>query len=154
MPVQRAGARAKRRAARDPCHGLHRSRWDDHHHEPGAERPPPCPICLARGTMIATPRGEVAVEAIRPGDPVWTLDRSGHRIRAVVDRLIGSMPVPTGHEVVHLILADGRAVLVSPGHPLPDGRPSRPRAGDATTVRCRLRRTAALRRWPDVDLLP
>jgi hypothetical protein len=84
--------------------------------------PPPCPICLARGTVIATPGGGVAVEDIRPGDPVWTLDRSGHRIPAVVDR-IGSMPVPAGHEVVHLVLADGRGVLVSPGHPLPDGRP-------------------------------
>lgn len=84
--------------------------------------PPPCPICLARGTKIATPAGEVAVETLRPGDPVWTLDRLGHRNPAVVVR-VGSMAVPSSHEVVHLVLADGRAVLVSPGHPLPDGRP-------------------------------
>ena len=32
------------------------------------------------------------------------------------------MPVPAGHEVVYLVLADGRSVFVSPGHPLPDGR--------------------------------
>ncbi|HEV2005378.1 MAG TPA: Hint domain-containing protein [Candidatus Limnocylindrales bacterium] len=83
--------------------------------------PPPCPICLARGTKIATPDGEVAVEALKPGDPVWTLDRLGRRVPAVVDK-IGSMPVPAGHEVIHLVLADGRAVLVSPGHPLPDRR--------------------------------
>jgi hypothetical protein len=91
----------------------------------GSEEPsgrPPCPICLARGTNIATPLGDVVVEALRPGDPVWTLDRLGRRVAAVVVQ-VGSMPVPPGHQVVRLVLADGRAVLVSPGHPLPDGRP-------------------------------
>lgn len=93
--------------------------------------PPPCPICLARGTKIAIPGGEVAVEALRPGDPVWTLDRRGRRVPAVVVQ-VGSMPVPAGHEVVRLVLADGRAVLVSPGHLLPDGRPvATLRDGDA-----------------------
>jgi hypothetical protein len=84
--------------------------------------PPPCPICLAGGTMIATPAGDVAVESLRPGDPVWTLDRLGQRAAAIVVQ-VGSMPVPVGHEVVRLVLGDGRIVLVSPGHPLPDGRP-------------------------------
>jgi hypothetical protein len=84
--------------------------------------PPPCPICLARGTRIATPRGEVAIESLQPGDPIWTLDPAGERVAAVVDE-IGSTPVPADHEVVHLVLADGRAVLVSPGHPLAGGGP-------------------------------
>jgi len=88
--------------------------------EPGG--PLRCPICLARGTRIATPAGEVAVEVLRPGDPVWTLDHVGRRVPAVVSR-VGSMPVPAGHAVVRLVLSDGRAVLASPGHPLPDGRP-------------------------------
>jgi hypothetical protein len=87
-----------------------------------ASGPPPCPICLARGTSISTPAGDVAVEALRPGDPVWTLDRAGRRIAGVVTQ-IGSMPVPAGHQVVRLVLVDGRVALVSPGHPLPDGRP-------------------------------
>jgi hypothetical protein len=83
---------------------------------------PPCPICLARGTLIATPRGDVPIEALETDDPVWTLDRAGRRVSAIVDQ-IGSMAVPPAHEVVRLVLADGRAVLASPGHPLVDGRP-------------------------------
>jgi hypothetical protein len=86
---------------------------------PGAPRR--CPICLARGVMIATPKGPIAVEALRPGDPVWTSDRLGQPVSGLVVR-VGSTPVPPGHEMVRLVLADGRTVLVSPGHPLVDGR--------------------------------
>ena len=88
--------------------------------EPGGY--PPCPICLARGAAIATPIGDVSVETLRIGDLVWTLDRRGRRVAGVVVR-VGSMAVPTGHQVVRLVLGDGRTVHVSPGHPLPDGRP-------------------------------
>ena len=83
---------------------------------------PPCPICLTRGSMIDTPGGLVPVETLRPGDPVWTLDRLGRRVAGAVVQ-IGSMPVPAGHQVVRLGLRDGRSVLVSPGHPLSDGHP-------------------------------
>ncbi len=86
---------------------------------------PPCPICLARGTRIATPGGDVAVEDLRAGDVVWTLDASGARIAAPLVA-VGSVPVPPTHEVVRLALDDGRLVLVSPGHPTADGR----RVGD------------------------
>jgi hypothetical protein len=84
--------------------------------------PPPCPICLARGSRIATPLGERAVETIRVGDLVWTSDGVGGR-RAVPVVLVGSTPVPPEHEMVHLVTADGRSLVVSPGHPLADGRP-------------------------------
>jgi hypothetical protein len=83
--------------------------------------PPACPICLARGTLIDTPDGAVAVEALRPGMAVWTADRSGRRLAGVVLR-VGSAAVPPTHRVVNLALADGRSLTVSPGHPLPDGR--------------------------------
>jgi hypothetical protein len=82
---------------------------------------PPCPICLARGTRIATPAGEVAVEALRVGDIVWTLDPSGRQVAAPLVA-VGSTPVPPTHEVVRLELSDGRSVDVSPGHPTADGR--------------------------------
>ena len=87
---------------------------------------PPCPICLARGTRIATPSGDVAVEDLRVGDLVWTLD-AGVRV-AVPLVEIGSTPVPATHRVVQLRLSDGRAVDVSPGHPTADGR----KVGDLT----------------------
>ncbi len=84
-----------------------------------------CPICLARGTRIDTPNGPVPVEQLQPGDAIWTLDAAGRRVASVVERA-GSVPVPSTHEVVHVVLSDGRSVFVSPGHPLTDGR----RAGD------------------------
>jgi hypothetical protein len=84
--------------------------------------PPPCPICLSRGTLIATPNGPVAVEEIRTGLTVWTADASGLRVVGWVV-LAGSTPVPPTHRVVDLRLADGRTVRASAGHPLPDGRP-------------------------------
>jgi hypothetical protein len=83
--------------------------------------PPPCPICLARGSRIATPDGERLVEDLRPGMAVWTTDRVGRRVAGRVAE-VGSTPVPPIHQVVHLVLSDGRTVDVSPGHPLPDGR--------------------------------
>ena len=83
--------------------------------------PPNCPICLARGTRIATPAGEVPVEDLRAGDVVWTLGSSGARVAAPLLE-VGTTPVPSTHEVVRLVLSDGRALSVSPGHPTQDGR--------------------------------
>jgi hypothetical protein len=82
---------------------------------------PPCPICLARGTRIATPQGEVAVEDVRVGMRVWSIDGAGRPVVATVV-LVGQTPVPASHGVVRLVLADGRVVRASPGHPLADGR--------------------------------
>jgi len=82
---------------------------------------PNCPICLVAGTRIATPSGETAVQDLRVGDVVWTQDSSGARVAAPLIA-IGQTPVPPTHQVVRLVLADGRTVLVSPGHPTADGR--------------------------------
>lgn len=85
----------------------------------GYERP--CPICLAKNTLIDTPLGEIAVQNMQKGAPVWTTTISGERVTGIV-LLTSKTAVPSDHTVVRLILADGRELLVSPGHPTIDGR--------------------------------
>ena len=82
---------------------------------------PICPICLSVGTLIESPSGAIAVDRLRIGDRIWTLDRDGRRVTGGVIA-VGSTPAPPGHRVIRLSLADGRAVTASPGHPLADGR--------------------------------
>ena len=82
---------------------------------------PACPICLARGTRIATPDGEVPVEDVMVGMRIWSIDEHGQRAVVTVVR-VGRTPVPATHQVVRLVLDDGRGVRASPGHPWADGR--------------------------------
>jgi len=89
---------------------------------------PPCPICLARGTRIATPRGDVAVEELQVGDVVWTIGARGERVAARL-LAVGRTAVPLTHEVVRLALDDDRVVFASGGHPTADGR----RVGELAT---------------------
>lgn len=84
--------------------------------------PPPCPICLAAATMIATPSGAVRVTDVKPGTLVWTGTLDGRQVAAPVLE-VGSTLVPAGHLMVHLVLADGRQLLASPGHRTADRRP-------------------------------
>jgi hypothetical protein len=81
-----------------------------------------CPICLSAGALIDTPNGQVAVAALQVGDLVWTVDAAGARVAAPL-AAVGHVPAPLGHLVVHIVLADGREVRASAGHPLADGRP-------------------------------
>jgi hypothetical protein len=82
---------------------------------------PMCPICLDRATTIDTADGPVRADALRLGDPVWTLDRDGRHVAGTVIAL-GSTAAPEGHRVVRVTLSDGRSTTASPGHPLADGR--------------------------------
>jgi hypothetical protein len=80
-----------------------------------------CPICLAAGTLIDTPAGSIPVQDLRPGMLVWTLDKTGARVAQPLVRVSRTI-VPSNHQVIHLVLDDGRALWVSPGHPTADGR--------------------------------
>jgi hypothetical protein len=82
---------------------------------------PTCPICLAAGTLIDTPRGPVRVEHLKVGDQVWTQDESGRRVIGSILQT-GHVKVPSTHQMIHMILEDGRELWASPGHPTADGR--------------------------------
>jgi len=79
-----------------------------------------CPICLAATTRIATPDGSILVSDLRAGMLVWTVD-AGKRVAAPI-AIVRYTPAPFGHRVIRVVLADGRAVVASPGHPTGDGR--------------------------------
>lgn len=80
-----------------------------------------CPICLATGSLIETPDGDIPVQEMRKGMPVWTADVSGVKQRGVVLETV-RRELPESVTMVRLTLEDGRQVLISPGHPLTDGR--------------------------------
>ncbi len=80
-----------------------------------------CPICLTGDTLIDTPAGQVPVKDIRTGMLVWTPDPDGARKAAVVLKAMKKPALPP-HQLVHLVLSDGRELYASPGHPTMDGR--------------------------------
>jgi hypothetical protein len=84
-------------------------------------RPGGCPVCLEWSARIATPRGDVLVPDIRPGDLVWTTDSGGRRVAAEVQR-VARRPTPGPHLMLRLALTDGRVLVAAGAHPGADGR--------------------------------
>ena len=81
----------------------------------------PCPMCLAENTLIDTPSGAIPVQQLQKGMAVWTADAFGARVSATIVETAKTTAPPT-HQVIHLVLNDGRELFVSPGHPTADGR--------------------------------
>ncbi len=79
------------------------------------------PICLTRGTLIATESGPVPIEEIVVGTPVWTVDPMGKRIAVPVLETT-SVAVSDSYRAISLVLRDGRKITASPGHPSAEGK--------------------------------
>lgn len=69
--------------------------------------------CLAAGTRIATPRGEVAIESLRVGDTVCTVV-DGKAANAVVQTITRVQP----SAFVSIATSDGEALLATAEHPI------------------------------------
>lgn len=80
-----------------------------------------CPRCLAGDTLIDTPLGLVPVKDLQVDMSVWTADQTGQRVPSVITKT-SKVSVPPTHQMVHLVLDDGRDLRVSPSHPTTDGR--------------------------------
>jgi Hint domain len=80
--------------------------------------------CFLRGTMIATPYGEVAVEDLRPGDVVLTLNRGRSPIRWIGRRVLDPLMLDRPQDAWPIRIRQGaltdnvphRDLLVSPDH--------------------------------------
>ena len=80
-----------------------------------------CAKCFPAGTLVATPRGEVAIERLRAGDTVLAEDPAkGKAEPEQVEALI----VRPSSPLLRLELGDGSTVTVQPDHPFwVDGGP-------------------------------
>lgn len=77
--------------------------------------------CLHGNSLISVPKGFVLIKNLKSGDLVWTVDRFGHKIKAVIVQKTRRL-VSKDHKVVHITLEDGRKLIVSPGHPTIDNK--------------------------------
>ncbi len=85
--------------------------------------PMPAPVCLAAGTRVLTPTGDRAVETLKAGDLVVTMDRGVQPLRWVGSRRCGakdlSDPAKRPVRINAGALGDGTpasALVVSPEH--------------------------------------
>jgi predicted lipid-binding transport protein (Tim44 family) len=71
--------------------------------------------CLARGTPIPTPAGDIAIESLNVGDPVWSV--GGGKLQAgTVQRLTES----TADHYLNVLAGDAR-IVITPEHPVMTG---------------------------------
>jgi len=80
--------------------------------------------CFTPGTLIATPRGEVSVESLRPGDRIITRDSGMQEIRWVSRRDLSWIDLAAAPHLKPILIRQGslgnglpeRDMMVSPNH--------------------------------------
>jgi len=77
--------------------------------------------CLPGNSLISTPNGFVPIKNMKIGDYVWTSNRFGSRVQTVIVKKAKRI-ASKNHKVVHVVLEDGRELVVSLGHPTIDYR--------------------------------
>lgn len=79
----------------------------------------PGSFCLPGNSLISVPNGFVAIEKLKNGDLVWTIDKSGHRVQTVIVQKT-KRHVFKDHKIANIVLRDRREIYASPGHPTID----------------------------------
>lgn len=79
-------------------------------------------ICLHPETPIDTPKGPIEIRDLRPGDEAFSEGSEGNRVAVTVTQVIARRVLPS-HKMLEYTFEDGFQFLVSPRHPMPDGRP-------------------------------
>lgn len=77
--------------------------------------------CLPDTSLISIPSGHFQIKDLKIGNLVWTVDQFGNKVQAKIiktNRRIAS----ENHKMAHIILEDGRKLVVSPGHPTIDNK--------------------------------
>ena len=78
-------------------------------------------MCLAAQTLISTPDGPKIIKDLKVGMSVYTLDRKGNKIVAPLLK-VAKVSVPADYVIFHVLLSDGRELLVSGAHPTADNQ--------------------------------
>jgi hypothetical protein len=76
--------------------------------------------CLPGSARIDTPEGPRRIDELHEGSWVWSVDASGARFAATLIR-VGSVQVGGQHELMRVLLSDGRSVQASWHHPTASG---------------------------------
>lgn len=73
-------------------------------------------ICFAAGTAIRTPLGDIAVESLRPGDLVETLDHGAQPLRWTGMREVAAQGALAPVAIAAGVLGNARTLVLSPQH--------------------------------------
>lgn len=76
--------------------------------------------CLPAETMISTPRGDQAISSLTLGEEIYTKTIAGNiEIQPIIQ--LNRVPASTDHKLLHIRLADGREIDLTPEHPAENG---------------------------------